>query len=57
MRPLGNELTKVRCDSYVWDRARLAKGAGAELDRVEREDESGVEAVQAVRGEAGLEKL
>jgi choline monooxygenase len=47
VKPLGHDLTKVSFYSYVWDRAKLAQGAGAELDRVEREDESVVEAVQA----------
>jgi choline monooxygenase len=32
--------------SYVWDPARLSRGAGAALDRVEREDEAIVESVQ-----------
>ena len=32
--------------SYVWDESKLDHGAGADLDRVEREDESVVEAVQ-----------
>src|SRR3954454_1437104 len=31
--------------SYVWDPARLDRGAGAALDRVEREDEAVVESV------------
>lgn len=46
VQPLAHDLTKVSFYSYVWDRSRLARGAGAELDRVEREDESVVEEVQ-----------
>jgi choline monooxygenase len=32
--------------SYVWNESKLDEGAGAGLDRVEREDEAIVEAVQ-----------
>ena len=46
VRPLGPELTRVSFLTYVMDRHRLDKGAGAGLDRVEREDEAVVEAVQ-----------
>ncbi|MFZ4508664.1 MAG: aromatic ring-hydroxylating oxygenase subunit alpha [Fimbriimonas sp.] len=46
VRPLGPELTKVSFLPYVWNASRLGMGAGAELDRVEREDEVVVEAVQ-----------
>ena len=46
VRPLAVDRTKVSFLSYVWDRSRLDRGAGAGLDRVEREDESIVEAVQ-----------
>lgn len=46
VRPIGHEMTKVRFVSYVWDAAKISAGAGAELDRVEREDESVVECVQ-----------
>lgn len=46
VKPLGPSLTKVAFLSYVWRPERLASGAGAELDRVEREDEAIVEAVQ-----------
>lgn len=35
-----------RSPPYVWDPARLDRGAGAALDRVEREDERIVECVQ-----------
>ncbi|MDX2004720.1 MAG: aromatic ring-hydroxylating dioxygenase subunit alpha [Meiothermus sp.] len=46
VRPLGHELTKVSFLPYVWDSSKLDAGAGAGLDRVEREDEVVVEAVQ-----------
>lgn len=46
VRPLGPELTKVSFIPYVWDASLLDQGAGASLDRVEREDEVIVEAVQ-----------
>jgi choline monooxygenase len=46
VRPLGPALTKVQFLPYVWDASKLAQGAGAALDRVEREDEVVVEAVQ-----------
>ncbi len=44
--PLAPDRTRVRFFSYVWDRARMDSGAGASLDRVEREDEDIVERVQ-----------
>jgi choline monooxygenase len=46
VRPIGIDLTRVSFLSYVWDKSRLGVGAGADLDRVEREDEVVVEAVQ-----------
>jgi len=46
VRPLGPERTKVSFLSYVWDATKLESGAGAGLDRVEREDEAIVEDVQ-----------
>jgi choline monooxygenase len=46
VRPLAPDRTKVSFLSYVWDPARLDRGAGAGLDRVEREDEAIVESVQ-----------
>lgn len=46
VRPVGVSLTKVSFIAYVWDESRLDRGAGAGLDRVEREDEAVVEAVQ-----------
>lgn len=46
VKPMGPELTKVTFLSYVLDESKLHRGAGAELDKVEREDESVVECVQ-----------
>ena len=46
VRPLGVDRTRVSFLSYVWDRSKLDRGAGAGLDRVEREDEAVVESVQ-----------
>lgn len=45
IRPMGPDLTKVSFIRYVWDATKIAVGAGAELDRVEREDEQVVELV------------
>src|ERR1051325_1012915 len=50
VEPLGHDRTRVRFLSYVWDERKLDQGAGAGLDRVEREDEAVVEAVQAGTG-------
>ncbi len=46
VKPLGPSLTKVTFIPYVWNESKLDRGAGAGLDRVEREDEAIVEAVQ-----------
>ena len=46
VRPLGPELTRVSFIRYVWKEDRVSRGAGGDLDRVEREDEVVVEAVQ-----------
>lgn len=46
VRPLAPDRTKVSFIPFVWDESKLGSGAGAELDRVEREDEAVVEAVQ-----------
>jgi len=44
--PLAPDRTKVAFRTYVHDPSRLDTGAGAALDKVEREDEAIVEAVQ-----------
>ncbi len=46
VKPLAVDRTKVTFLAYVWDESRLDRGAGASLDRVEREDEQIVETVQ-----------
>jgi choline monooxygenase len=44
VRPIAVDLTKVNFLTYVWKPDKLDRGAGAGLDRVEREDEAIVEA-------------
>jgi choline monooxygenase len=44
--PLAVDRTKVSFLPFVWDETKRAEGAGAGLDRVEREDEAVVEGVQ-----------
>ncbi|MEM8930292.1 MAG: SRPBCC family protein, partial [Acidobacteriota bacterium] len=46
VRPLAVNRTKVSFLTYVWDPSKLGDGPGADLDRVEREDEAVVEGVQ-----------
>ncbi len=46
VQPLSPERTKVRFITYVYDESKLHTGAGALLDKVEREDEFVVEGVQ-----------
>ncbi len=46
VQPLAPDRTKVSFLTYIWDRSRLGRGAGAAIDRVEREDEDIVERVQ-----------
>ncbi|MBL8087354.1 MAG: aromatic ring-hydroxylating dioxygenase subunit alpha [Chthonomonas sp.] len=46
VRPLAQDLTRVSFIRYVWGDRKPEGGAGADLDRVEREDEVVVEAVQ-----------
>lgn len=46
VKPLGVDRTRVSFIAFVGDPSKLDKGAGAELDRVEREDEAVVEQVQ-----------
>jgi len=46
VKPLGVARTRVSFLTWVWDPERLDQGAGAGLDRVEREDEVVVESVQ-----------
>jgi choline monooxygenase len=46
VKPLAADRTRVSFLAWVWDPERLDRGAGAGLDRVEREDEAVVESVQ-----------
>lgn len=46
VRPIAPDRTKISFRTYVHDESTLDQGAGAELDRVEREDEVIVESVQ-----------
>lgn len=46
VKPLGPELTRVSFLPYIWREDRVSTGAGAALDRVEREDEAVIELVQ-----------
>ena len=45
VRPLGLNRTKISFVAYVYDESKLESGAGALLDKVEREDEFVVEGV------------
>ena len=45
IKPISPDKTKVSFISYVWDESKLQGGAGALLDKVEREDEFVVEGV------------
>ena len=44
--PISVKETKVQFKCYVWDETKLKNGAGAELDKVELEDEEVVQQVQ-----------
>ena len=46
VKPISKELTKIEFKSYVWNKSKLSKGAGSDLDKVEKEDEEIVELVQ-----------
>ena len=46
IKPLAVDRTKVSFLNYPWDPAQVATSAGNSIDRVEREDEAVVEAVQ-----------
>jgi len=46
VRPIKPDLSKVSFLTYIYDETKLDKGAGAGLDKVEREDETIVENVQ-----------
>ncbi len=44
--PISVSKTKILFKSYVWDESKLQSGAGADLDKVELEDEEVVQQVQ-----------
>ena len=46
VQPLALDRTRISFRTYVWDEAKLDRGAGSGLDRVEAEDEAVVLAVQ-----------
>lgn len=46
VKPLGMDRTRISYTTYVLDPDRLDRGAGADLDRVEREDQAIIERVQ-----------
>lgn len=46
IQPLGISKTRVKFMSYVWDESKLRMGAGADLHKVELEDEEIVQHVQ-----------
>lgn len=46
VRPLGDNRTAIDFESYVFAPELLGRGAGGDLDAVEREDERAVESVQ-----------
>jgi choline monooxygenase len=46
VKPIQSSLTKVSFLTFVSDETKLERGAGADLERVEREDEAVVENVQ-----------
>jgi len=46
IKPIRKDLTRVSFLSYVLDESKIETGAGAGLDKVEREDEAIVENVQ-----------
>lgn len=46
IKPLGVSKTKVSFLSYVWDESKMREGAGANLHKIELEDEAVVQQVQ-----------
>ena len=46
VKPINTKKTKIEFISYVWDESKLNIGAGADLDKVELEDEEIVQRVQ-----------
>ena len=46
VKPIETKKTKIEFISFVWDESKLNIGAGADLDKVELEDEEIVQRVQ-----------
>lgn len=46
VKPIRPDLTRIEYKTFVWKPELLGKGAGADLDKVEREDELVIESVQ-----------
>ncbi|MCA6378608.1 MAG: aromatic ring-hydroxylating dioxygenase subunit alpha [Cytophagales bacterium] len=46
IQPISNKKTKVSFLTFVWDESKLRQGAGADLHKVELEDEEIVQSVQ-----------
>ena len=46
VNPISVKETKIQFKTYVWDESKLDSGAGADLDKVELEDEEVVQQVQ-----------
>lgn len=46
LTPLAVDRTRISYYTYVWDETKLGTGAGANTDKVEREDENIIELVQ-----------
>ena len=46
IKPISVKETKVEFRTYVWDESKLDSGAGADLNKVELEDEEIVQQVQ-----------
>jgi choline monooxygenase len=46
IQPISNKKTKVSFLTFVWDESKLRQGAGADLHKVELEDEEIVQNVQ-----------
>ncbi len=46
VKPISVNESRVKFYTYIWDESKMEKGAGASLDKVEKEDEEIVEDVQ-----------
>ena len=46
VKPISTKKTEIEFKTFVWDETKLHQGAGADLDKVELEDEEIVQRVQ-----------